>query len=255
MALTDVIRVEGLRKQFAAEPVLHNVNLSIRRGEHTAVLGESGSGKSTLLRLLAALETPTAGEIWIAGRLSSRAGSLLTLPHQRDMGMVFQDLALWPNLTVLGNVVLGLAAARLSRGERTTRAIEALTACGLRGFEDRRPASLSVGQQQRVAFARALAVRPKWLLLDEPFASLDLVLKAHLIAELHHLIREFDCTLVLVTHEPDDARSLCSQVLLLERGQIRESGRWDEVLAQPQSALLQLYKDRQKGASRSNHAE
>jgi ABC-type sulfate/molybdate transport systems ATPase subunit len=158
--------------------------------------------------------------------------------------MVFQDLALWPNLTVLGNVEIGLAARRLSPDERKTRATEALAACGLEGLTKRRPATLSIGQQQRVAFARALAVRPRWLLLDEPFASLDLVLKAQLTGELGRLVSQLDCTLVLVTHEPDDGRSLCSQVIVLEDGKVQDFGSWGNVLDQPRSALLGLYKNR-----------
>jgi ABC-type Fe3+/spermidine/putrescine transport system ATPase subunit len=241
MALMHALRAEALRMQYDTVAVLHDITFTIRPGEHTAVLGQSGSGKSTLLRLLAGLEAPTGGEMWLNGQLGSRAGTVLIPPHERGMGMVFQDLALWPNLTALGNVELGLAARALAREARRARALEALKICGLEGLEQRRPAMLSIGQQQRVAFARALAARPAWLLLDEPFASLDLVLKERLIGELGHLVSTFDCTLLLVTHEPHDAQRLCPQLLVLEDGRVLETGSWESVMARPRSALLKLY--------------
>jgi ABC-type sulfate/molybdate transport systems ATPase subunit len=156
--------------------------------------------------------------------------------------MVFQDLALWPNLTALGNVELGLSALKLDRQSRRERAEQALRACGLDGLHERRPAMLSMGQQQRVALARALAVRPKWLLLDEPFASLDLVLKERLFDELGTLSAEFACTLILVTHEPADARRLCHDAVVLECGRVLEAGTWDQVLRAPRSQILTIYR-------------
>lgn len=242
MAMIDSLRVESLGMGYGDTPVLEAVSFSVRAGTHTAILGPSGSGKSTLLRLLAGLEAPTAGEVWLNGKLASRAGSTLIAPHARAVSMVFQDLALWPNLTALGNVELGLAALKLDRESRRERARDALRVCGLEGLEERRPAMLSMGQQQRVALARALAVRPTWLLLDEPFASLDLVLKERLFDELGTLSKEFACTLILVTHEPADARHLCSELVVLELGRVLEAGTWDQVLHEPRSQIVTIYR-------------
>jgi ABC-type sulfate/molybdate transport systems ATPase subunit len=248
MALNHALKVAELSMHYGDARVLHDVSFSIRSGEHTAILGESGSGKSTLLRLLAGLETPTEGEIWLDGRRASSAGAILRAAPVRSIGMVFQDLALWPNLSALANVELGLPTHRLDAATRRARAFDALASCGLGGLENRLPASLSMGQQQRVAFARALATRPVWLLLDEPFASLDLVLREHLIGELGRLVAAFDCTLLLVTHDPVDARSLCSQLLVLEAGTVMEAGPWDRVMAAPRSNLLRFYRARAQGA-------
>jgi iron(III) transport system ATP-binding protein len=158
--------------------------------------------------------------------------------------MVFQDLALWPNLSVLGNVSLGLAGERLPRQEARTRAEESLTICGIADLADRKPGQLSGGQQQRVALARAMAARPTFLLLDEPFASLDLSTKDRLLAEIRSLAERQALTLIVVTHDPLEATTLCQHATVLDDGVLVESGSWDELLRSPQSALLRLFRDR-----------
>lgn len=239
--MTPLLRVENLSKCFGTTPVFQAVSFEVHPSQHLALLGPSGCGKSTALRLLAGLDTPTGGRIWLRGQLISEAGKVLIQPNERHIGMVFQDLALWPTLTALENVSLGLAGVRLPRAERRVQAMNALRVCKLDTLASRKPAALSIGQQQRVALARAMAIRPKLLLLDEPFSSLDLPLKEELMAELRQLAEQFAVTLLLVTHDPSEAKGLCSHALVLEDGGICERGTWTELMANPGSKTLQAF--------------
>ncbi|MBA3762505.1 MAG: ATP-binding cassette domain-containing protein [Chthoniobacterales bacterium] len=239
--MNPLVRVENLAMQFGAEPIFRGVTFDIEVGAHLAVLGPSGCGKSTLLRLLAGLDAPSEGAIDIGERQVSAPGKVLVPAHERTIAMVFQDLALWPNLTALDNVLLGLAQVRESRHEKRQQARDALRACGLESFDARRPSSLSSGQQQRVALARVLAVRPKLLLLDEPFSGLDIALKAQLFAEMRQLGGNHAVTFVLVTHDPLEATALCTNALVIERGSVFESGNLLGLLRQPTSATLRAF--------------
>ncbi|HKH43317.1 MAG TPA: ATP-binding cassette domain-containing protein [Thermoanaerobaculia bacterium] len=222
---------------------LRRVSFAVPVGEHTSLLGPSGSGKSTLLRLLAGLEAPDEGEVWMGGALVSAAGRIDLPPHRRGIAMVFQDLALWPNLSVLDNVLLGLSGARLPRIERIDRARQALALCSIEDLADRRPETLSGGQQQRVALARALALEPRLLLLDEPFSGLDLVVKARLIEEVHRLAEERGFTVLLVSHDPLEATPLCRAAVVLQAGEIEEAGPLAALLREPRSELLRAFRD------------
>ena len=241
--MTPLLEIKSLSMAYGRKRVFQDVCLALGQGEHLALLGPSGCGKSTLLRILTGLAVPTEGEVWLAGRLASEPGRALIPPHRREMAMVFQDLALWPNLTVLQNVTLGLAGADLPSHERGRRAVEALEACAIGDLALRRPDSLSGGQQQRVALARALAVRPKMLLLDEPFAGLDGTIKTRLYEQIRELCATFDLTLILVAHDPLEARALCQQAAVLEDGAIRETGALDTLLANPASMTLRTFVD------------
>jgi ABC-type sulfate/molybdate transport systems ATPase subunit len=214
----------------------------LQEEEHTALLGSSGSGKSTLLRVLAGIEMPTSGDVFICGMHASSARRIVVPPHERHLAMVFQDLALWSSLSVLENVMLGLDGRRLSRPDRRNRAREALELCRIGDLADRRPATVSGGEQQRVALARAIAVEPALLLLDEPFAGLDLSTKAQLLVDLREVVARGNMTLCLVTHDPSEAFSLCTHALVLEEGRVLERGPWKEVLHEPRSALLQAFR-------------
>jgi ABC-type sulfate/molybdate transport systems ATPase subunit len=222
--MTPLIQVKELAMDFGDGPVFEGLTFAVLPGRHLALLGPSGCGKSTLLRLMTGLDAPTAGEIIVQGTPASSAGRILVEPYERQIGMVFQELALWPNLSALENVVLGMARTRHSRRERRAAAQAALNLCRLDGLDDRRPAALSTGQQQRVALARALALRPKLLLLDEPFTGLDLTLKAEIFAEIRRLADECALTLLLVTHDPLEAKALASEAIVLEDGRCREHG-------------------------------
>ena len=241
--MRPLVQLKSVSKTYGTLPIFQHVSLEIQSGEHLALLGPSGCGKTTILGILAGLDTPTDGEVWVNGRLVARRGQILVPPHQRELAMVFQDLALWPNLTVVENVALGLAGAKLSRQERTRRSLTALEACGIDTLAEREPVSLSGGQQQRVALARALAVQPKLLLLDEPFSGLDITMKARLYAEIWQLCENFDLTLMMVSHDPMEATALCSQVAVLENGAIRERGLLDELLGNPSSNTLRAFSE------------
>ena len=239
--MTPLVEIKNVSMAYGRLQVFQHVSLTIRRGEHLALLGPSGCGKSTVLRILTGLAMPTEGEVWIGGCLASSPARLLVPPHQRDMAMVFQDLALWPNLSALQNVVLGLFGLDLPSEERGRRATEALEACGIGDLARRRPETLSGGQQQRVALARALAVRPRVLLLDEPFSGLDLTIKIRLQTQMQELCAAFDLTLILVAHDPLEARALCHQAAVLENGAIQETGLLDTLLANPKSVTLRTF--------------
>ncbi len=235
------VEFRAVSKTYGAHQVLHDMSFTIATGVPTAILGPSGGGKSTILRLLAGLESPSAGEVWMNGRLASQPQQVLTPPHQRDVAMVFQDLALWPNLTVRENILLGLSGAQLLKQAAKKRADDALAHCDIASLAERKPGTLSGGEQQRVALARALAVRPRYLLLDEPFAGLDLVTKTALLNEIANLTVEQHVTIVLVTHDPLEATTLCSAVLVLKDGRIEEAGMLDTLLRAPQSQMLKLF--------------
>jgi ABC-type Fe3+/spermidine/putrescine transport system ATPase subunit len=235
--------LRAVTKGYGGTLALRRVSFAVPVGEHTSLLGPSGSGKSTLLRLVAGLETPDEGEVWMGGALVSAAGRVNLPPHRRGIAMVFQDLALWPNLSVLDNVLLGLSGARLSRTVRTNRARQALALCSIEDLAGRRPETLSGGQQQRVALARALALEPRLLLLDEPFSGLDLVVKARLIEEIHRLAGERGFTVLLVSHDPLEAAPLCRAAVVLKEGEIEEAGPLAGLLQAPRSELLQAFRE------------
>lgn len=216
--------LRAVRFQYRGAIVLDEVTLRLPQRAHIAILGPSGAGKSTLLRLLAGLEAPAHGEILLDGVIASCPNEIVVLPHQRAISMVFQDLALWPNLSALDNVVLGLSGSGLAAAARRERARAVLELVGIGQLADRRPQALSGGEQQRVALARALAPAPAYLFLDEPFASIDLPVKARLLDEIGHLAEQAKCAVVLVTHDPLEAIALCSQAVVLERGRLIESG-------------------------------
>jgi ABC-type Fe3+/spermidine/putrescine transport system ATPase subunit len=220
---------------YSGAPALDRVSMHIPAGQNTVVLGPSGSGKSTMLRLLAGLEPPTAGSILLDGQPISTPGRILRPPHRRGVAMVFQDLALWPNLTTRGNVRLGLAGQQLNREQCARRIQQTLDLCGIADLADRDPGQLSGGQQQRVALARALAVHPCYLLLDEPFSGVDLATKSHLLSEIGRLAKELRFQLILVSHDPWEAIALCESAIVLERGEIRGVGNLKELISSSNS--------------------
>ncbi|RKN84349.1 ABC transporter ATP-binding protein [Paenibacillus ginsengarvi] len=196
------------------ESVLYGFSMQLERGELVGVLGHSGCGKSTLLRLIAGLEAPHSGRIVIGGTTMVDS-NVFVGPESRGVGMVFQDYALFPHLTVENNILFGLH--RLSKKDRAARKDEMLELVQLHEYAKRYPHELSGGQQQRVAFARALAPRPSILLMDEPFSNLDSGLKGKIRGELKQLLRAANITSILVTHDKEDADAICDRIVLLER--------------------------------------
>jgi ABC-type Fe3+/spermidine/putrescine transport system ATPase subunit len=239
--------LRAVSRRYGDFAALSEVSLRIEVGDRMAIIGPSGCGKSTILRLLAGIDAPTAGQILLNGAIVSEPERIILPPHRRGVAMVFQDLALWPNLSILANVKLGLSGQGLSKQEIHDRASEALALCKIEAVADRRPGAISGGQQQRAAVARALAGAPRFLFLDEPFSGLDLVTKASLLKDISRLVDARKVTLVLVTHDPPEALSLCRSAVVMENGQIERSGCLRDLLEEPQSELLRVFKRVSKG--------
>jgi ABC-type Fe3+/spermidine/putrescine transport system ATPase subunit len=213
------IAVASVSKVYDGRPVVDTVSLTVAPGESVVILGPSGCGKTTLLRLIAGLARPDAGQIALHGRPVSGPGTFVA-PHHRELGFVFQDLALWPHLSVRGNLDFVMRARRVPKGDRQARAEDTLRLVRIEQFAAARPHQLSGGEQQRVALARALVGRPRLLLLDEPLSSLDAELRATLRDELRRLQRSLQLTTIYVTHDPDDATALADRVIQMRAGQV-----------------------------------
>lgn len=214
------ISVRNITKRFASHPALDSVTLEIAPKESVVILGSSGCGKTTLLRLIAGLEIPDSGEIWLGDVQVAGPGRSLLPPYRRQIGFVFQDLALWPHLTVAGNLQFVLDALRVPEAERSRRIDEALKLVRIDGFATRYPHELSGGEQQRVALARALIGSPRLLLLDEPLSSMDAELRAAVRTELARIQRTLELTTVYVTHDREDAAVLADRVIEIRAGRI-----------------------------------
>lgn len=221
MPTDPVLSVQGLGFAYGACAILSDIDLTVAPGELVAVLGPSGSGKSTLLRLIAGLERPAAGRIAIAGTSVADSGSSLPA-ERRGLGLVFQEDALFPHLTILDNVAFGLKG--LSRSERRTRALDALDRLGLAHRADDWPHRLSGGEQQRVAVARALAPRPPLILMDEPFSRLDSALRQQIREDVVAVLRDTGVGVVLITHDAEEAMSSADRLVLMADGCVLQSG-------------------------------
>ena len=226
--MSDALRLEGITKRFGAKAIVNDLSLHVAPGEITALLGASGSGKTTLLRLICGILKPDSGRVLIGG-----IDVTDTPPERRGLGYVFQDYALMPHLSVVENLLLVMHAE--PKPAARDRALELLSTVGLSGFEASRPERLSGGQRQRVALARALAVRPKLILLDEPYSALDPVLREGLRAEVARLIRAGGRSALHVTHDPDEAFAVADRLIVLGRGVILEDGPPQTVYDAPQS--------------------
>jgi len=241
---SPLLTIRGLRKSFGAHVVLDSVDLDVRRGEVTVLLGPSGSGKSTLLRCINHLEKPDGGFVRIggeligyryrAGRLHERRPSEVTLQRSR-IGMVFQQFNLFPHMTVLDNVTEGpMVVRRIARKQAEAEARELLARVGIVGRDRAYPRQLSGGQQQRVAIARALAMQPELMLFDEPTSALDPELVGDVLAAIRDVAAD-GMTMVVVTHEIGFAREVADHVVFLDGGRIVESGAPADVLDNPET--------------------
>lgn len=232
------ITLRQVSKSFGETQAIHPLDLHIAAGQFTTLLGPSGCGKTTLLRLIAGLETPTGGEILLGDEYVFSLTKKQFKPVQkRNLGMVFQDFALWPHLTVFENVAFGLRATKQTH-QLKERVIEAIQAVQLEGFEQRLPNQLSGGQQQRVAFARAIAVRSGIILFDEPLSALDAMLRDDMRNELTSLVRSLGLTAVYVTHDQTEAMSMSDQVIVMKAGRIMQQGTPEEIYRQPENCYV-----------------
>ena len=211
------VSLRKVTKRFGPRLVLRAFSLDVEPGTTVGIVGPSGSGKTTVLRLIAGLDQPDEGEIWLNGRLASSAGRVHIPPAHRNIGFVFQDLALWPHMTVAGNLRFVLESRRWDVGSHDTRVKELLDMVGLSDRARDYPAQLSGGEQQRVALARALVAKPELLLLDEPLSSLDPELRAGLRQELAAIQRTLNVPMIYVTHERSDIEALAGREVSLSR--------------------------------------
>jgi ABC-type Fe3+/spermidine/putrescine transport system ATPase subunit len=215
------LRLAAVTKRYGGHGGIEDVSLEISAGESVVVVGPSGSGKTTLLRLVAGLERPDAGEIWLDGRRVAESGRNTVPANDRKVGFVFQDLALWPHLSAFANVEFAAHSAGHSGTERTSRINEILRLCRVEPLlADRYPHQLSGGEQQRVALARALVGSPQLLLLDEPFSSLDRELRVMLRMELASLRRQLQLTAIYVTHDLEDAEALADRTITIRSARV-----------------------------------
>ena len=226
------ITLKGVGKRWDTTVALADTSLEIASGSFTVLLGPSGCGKSTTLRLIAGLEVPTNGEIWIAGRDVTRQP-----PAERSIAMVFQNYALFPHMTVADNIVFGLQVRRLPRPEQQQRLHEVAELVGLGQLLQRKPSQLSGGQQQRVALARALVSRAPVCLMDEPLSNLDAQLRQEMRRELRELQQRLKLTVVYVTHDQAEAMSMADQVVLLNQGRVEQAATPRELYAHPATAF------------------
>ena len=255
------LEIENLRKSYGPQAVVQHFELAVERGEFISFLGPSGCGKTTTLRMVAGFEQPTAGQIRIDGR------DVVGLrPNQRNIGMVFQSYALFPNMTVAQNIAFGLKIAKRPEVEIKLRIAEMLEMIKLPHLRDRFPYQLSGGQQQRVALARAIAGKPQLLLLDEPLSALDAKIRASLRSEIRELQRKLGITTIYVTHDQEEALAMSDRIVVMSEGRIEQLGTPFEIYNRPKTRFVASFvgtlnvlrgevADPQKGTARVDEQE
>lgn len=227
------VKLDGIGKSYGEQWVVRDVNLHIRRGEFFTFLGPSGCGKTTLLRIIAGFVFPDEGIVYLDGQSMNHVP-----PWQRNVGLVFQNYALWPHMTVFENVAFGLRERKVARSEIERRVMETLKQVDLQGTENRRPSQLSGGQQQRVALARTLVIQPRLLLLDEPLSNLDAKLRIDMRIELLKLQRDLGLTTIYVTHDQEEALALSTHIAVMNSGRIEQEGAPRQIYEQPASEFV-----------------
>jgi multiple sugar transport system ATP-binding protein len=243
------IVLKDIAKSYGDIPAVRNLSLEVEEGQFLTLLGPSGCGKTTTLRVIAGLEEPDNGEVWIGDRiLNSRAKGVYVSPENRGLGMIFQSYALWPHMTVGKNISLGLEQKKLSKAEIRERIRAVLEKVQLGDLADRYPSELSGGQQQRVAVARMLAAEPEIFLMDEPLSNLDAMLRVDMRGELKRLHRELEATTVYVTHDQVEALTLSDRIAVMHLGELRQVGTPEQIYKRP----VDLFVARFVGSPRVN---
>jgi iron(III) transport system ATP-binding protein len=241
--VTAAIDIEGITLRYAERRVIDSLSLTVEPGEVLVLLGPSGSGKTSVLRVILGFATPQTGTVRLDGQVASQAGRLLALPEERGLAVVFQDLALWPHLTVAGNLAFSLESRGVTRHERETRIRSMLERVGLTGKECSYPGQLSGGERQRVAIARSLVLEPRAVLLDEPLSNLDVGLKRELLSMFRDLLKERRSTALYVTHDLREAAVLGDRIAVIEEGRIVQEGTLDSLRANPASSFVRALLD------------
>ena len=236
--MSAAISLDGIQFHYDGRSVLSGLDLSVENGEVLALLGPSGCGKSTVLRLILGLAVPVTGSVRLGGVVVSESGRLLVPPEERGLAIVFQDLALWPHLTVHGNLSFGLRSRGVSGTDRAARIAAILDRLGLADKARRYPGELSGGERQRVAIARALVLEPRAVLLDEPLSDLDTTLKRELLGLFRDLFREHHTTAIYVTHDLREAATLGDRIAVMESGRVVQAGTFHDLRAEPSSAFV-----------------
>jgi iron(III) transport system ATP-binding protein len=236
-----MIQVHNIGKRFRRLAALDDVSFEFDRNRTLVVLGPSGCGKTTMLRLVAGLESPDGGRVLIDGELANRPGWLLP-PNRRQLSMIFQDLALWPHMTAFENVAFGLRDGASDRRDVKASVEEILDQVGLIDHRHKYPTRLSGGERQRLAVARALAVKPRYILMDEPFSSLDPLVKEQMLLLLRDLQDKLELGILFVTHNLDETLALGGRVMLMQRGKVVGRLEAGEVDCYSQADLLEWYK-------------
>jgi putative spermidine/putrescine transport system ATP-binding protein len=227
------LELSHVQKSFSDKSAVEDFNLSAEQGEFVSFLGPSGCGKTTTLRMIAGFELPTSGKVEIEGK-----DLTFVPPNKRNVGMVFQSYALFPNMTVAGNIAYGLRMAGKPRAEINQRIKEMLALIHMEDFSDRYPAQLSGGQQQRVALARALAIRPRVLLLDEPLSALDAKIRIELRQEIRRIQQQLGITTIYVTHDQEEALSISDRIVVMSKGKIEQIGSSSEIYNFPKTEFV-----------------
>jgi iron(III) transport system ATP-binding protein len=245
--MTSRLSLEGVTLAYGSDVVLRDVDLSVASGEALAVLGPSGSGKTSVLRVLMGFAVPERGTVRVGERVVTSGGRSLAPPEHRALSAVFQDLALWPHLTVAEHLAFGLTSQGVRRTERAGRVDAMLHRVGLQGLEKRYPHELSGGQRQRVAIARALVPGPKAVLLDEPLAGVDVDLRCDLLALFDELLRDTGATAIHVTHDLREAVAVARRFLVIEGGRVAQEGNLEALNRSPATPFVRSLVDDLEG--------
>lgn len=228
-----ILKLKDLTKKFESVVAVNNVSLDIGYGEFLTLLGPSGSGKTTILNMIAGFEFPTSGEVVLQNKPIN-----VLLPEKRNIGMVFQNYALFPHMNIFDNIAFPLKMRKFPKGEIASKVNKALELVQLQGYEDRKPQQLSGGQQQRIALARALVFEPPLLLLDEPLGALDKKLRGHMQIELKHIHTQLKRTMIYVTHDQEEALVMSNRIAVMNEGKITQVGSPDELYDKPANEFV-----------------